>query len=81
MSNMSLSALQPYAAKTLWNFNEAEQLSFSSVEVFGAVLAPNAQIAQASGSLDGSLIAQSFNGPMHIRWIPYAGQPAAFCAQ
>eukprot|EP01094_Clydonella_sp_ATCC50884_P030225 TRINITY_DN978_c0_g1_i2.p1 TRINITY_DN978_c0_g1~~TRINITY_DN978_c0_g1_i2.p1 ORF type:complete len:548 (-),score=195.59 TRINITY_DN978_c0_g1_i2:300-1943(-) len=57
--------------KLLFNFVDAEELSFDSVGFSGSVLAPNADMRFNNGHLDGSVAVASLEGNVEIKNYPY----------
>jgi choice-of-anchor A domain-containing protein len=79
--DLSLTSLAPHRQNTLFNFHQAELLSLSGVEVHGSILAPLAHVDQPQASINGQVIARSWNGPMKLNHVPFRGIGAGdFCA-
>jgi choice-of-anchor A domain-containing protein len=60
-----------YAANVLWNFVNATGLTFAG-EFGGSVLAPLATVSN-SNPIDGTLVAENFNGGSELHSFPFAG--------
>lgn len=73
MQNFSLNHLASNAQNILYNFYEAQQVSFASIAVEGSVLAPNAHIDSSWGHVNGTVIAKSWSGPMELHHVPFTG--------
>lgn len=76
LTNMGMDSLSAFRNRTLFNFFEATSLQFSGIGIQGSVLAPLAAIDNPMGSLSGTVVAQSWTGPMslaHEPFIPYSG--------
>ena len=71
--NIGLEPFRNYSARLVMNFYEADDVYFSSVGLFGFVLAPEANIVNPTGSLQGVVVAKSWNGPMNMIWVAYNG--------
>ncbi|MCE2593853.1 choice-of-anchor A family protein [Motilimonas cestriensis] len=70
-SNVSLSTLTKHRNRVLYNFYEATSLTLRGVYVEGSVLAPYADISNPSGTVNGTLIANSWNGTMSFSLQPF----------
>ncbi len=64
LMDMNLENLVPIRNKVLFNFYEATTLKFNGVGVQGSVLAPYAHVENPQGVINGTIIAQSWSGPM-----------------
>lgn len=73
ISFLATTALRPFREKTLFNFYEATQLEFKYTEVNGSILAPSANVIDATGELYGNAIVKSWFGPMTLKWAPFEG--------
>lgn len=71
--NAGLNSLSAFTTRALFNFYEAKTLTFSGISIKGSVLAPLAAINAANGDLLGTVIADSWNGSMHIVGQPFDG--------
>ncbi len=73
LTNMGFDTVYPHRERVLYNFHQAQQLVFAGVGVQGSVLAPDADIAQPQGVIEGVLIARSWDGPMQINAVGFHG--------
>lgn len=73
LTNMNMEALASHRNNVLFNFYEATTLTMQGVAVQGSVLAPLADVVNPGGVIWGTLIAQSFDGPMQQNHIPFEG--------
>ncbi|BDQ35113.1 choice-of-anchor A family protein [Pseudodesulfovibrio portus] len=73
LTNMSMESLRPFAGSVLFNFYEATSLTLSGIGVWGSILAPLADIDNPQGVINGTLIANSFDGPMQLNLVPFEG--------
>lgn len=64
MVNANFNALVPIRNKVLFNFYEADTLTFKGVGVEGSVLAPYADVVDPQGVINGTIIAKSWSGSM-----------------
>jgi len=71
--SIGLSPFAPHATTTLFNFPEATQINVSWVGVEGSLLAPNATFDNPHGSVNGTVVAKSWNGQMELHHIPFVG--------
>lgn len=71
--NIGLSHLNSRANRTLYNFPQATSIDFMWIGVEGTVLAPLADIVNPRGSLNGAVMAKSWNGPMSLQYTPFVG--------
>ena len=71
-SNMGMSALDGY--NVLFNFVDATSVNFSSIDVLGSVLAPNAVIGGSNGNILGTVVAGDWNASLTL------GNSKAFAA-
>ncbi len=71
-SNMGMSALDGY--NVLFNFVDATSVNFSSINVLGSVLAPNAVIGGSNGNILGTVVAGDWNASLTL------GNSKAFAA-
>jgi len=71
--NIGLSPLRSRATRVLYNFHQADTVQFTNVGIEGTVLAPNAHFDNPRGQLNGSVIGKSWNGPMALNHVPFAG--------
>jgi choice-of-anchor A domain-containing protein len=71
-SNMGMSALNGY--NVLFNFVDATSVNFSSIDVLGSVLAPNAVIGGNNGNILGTVVAGDWNASLTL------GNSKAFAA-
>ena len=69
----SLANLIPHRTKTLYNFYQATELTLNGMEVEGSILAPYAHINDPRGTTNGTVMAKSWNGQMHLHHFPFAG--------
>lgn len=74
MQNVGLYALQPRANKILWNFYEAQTVTFSSIGVEGSILAPNATLDTPWGYVNGTVMVKSWSGHMELHNVPFTGE-------
>ena len=81
MLNIGLQPLQSWANSLVWNFHQAESVFFSSVEVFGLVLAPNANLITTWGAVSGSVIAKSWEGSYSLKHRPFIGDLSSLLSQ
>ncbi|WP_169748995.1 putative Ig domain-containing protein [Gynuella sunshinyii] len=73
MTNMGLQSLESVRNHVVYNFYQATSLTLQSVGVEGSVLAPLAHLENPAGVIKGQLFARSWNGPMQINQVPFAG--------
>ena len=71
-NNMGMSALSGY--NVLFNFVDATSVNFSSIDVLGSVLAPNAVIGGSNGNILGTVVAGDWNANLTL------GNSKAFAA-
>ena len=71
-NNMGMSALSGY--NVLFNFVDATSVNFSSIDVLGSVLAPNAVIGGNNGKILGTVVAGDWNANLTL------GNSKAFAA-
>lgn len=71
-SNMGMGALSGY--NVLFNFVDATSVNFSSIDVLGSVLAPNAVIGGSNGNILGTVVAGDWNANLTL------GNSKAFAA-
>jgi len=76
ISYVSTNSLLPYEGKTLFNFYEASQLTFRYTEIHASILAPNANVVEATGELYGTAVANSWTGPMTLKRAYFQGYNA-----
>jgi len=76
LRNIGLEPFRQYADRLVMNFYQADTVYFTSVGLFGFVLAPQANIVNPTGSLRGMVVAASWNGPMNMVWVAYNGYGA-----
>ncbi|OBV40058.1 collagen-binding domain-containing protein [Janthinobacterium psychrotolerans] len=62
--NMGMYALNGY--NVLFNFVDATSVNFSSIDVLGSVLAPNAVIGGSSGNIRGTVVAGDWNANLTL---------------
>jgi len=63
------------ASQVIYNFSDATSLTLAgSKNPFGTVLAPFANVSGGFGTLDGQLIAQSFNGNIEFHNVLFTGE-------
>lgn len=55
VKEMNMEALRPYAPMILWNFCEATTIDIHGVGVYGSILAPTADISNATGVVWGQV--------------------------
>jgi len=81
LQNMGMQSLINLREKVLFNFPAASQINMISVGIEGSVLAPYAQFYNPSGSINGRLIAKSWNstnnGWVSINNIDFSGDLSA----
>lgn len=77
ISYVSTNVFLPFQEKTLFNFYEATQLRFRYTEIHASVLAPFADVVEATGEFYGTAIANSWSGPMTLKWMPFQGYNAS----
>ncbi len=78
LTNMDLGALKNISSNVLFNFYEAETLQLSGIGVEGSILAPLAYVDNPMGVIEGTIIAESWNGMMqqnHNPFTPYNPTP------
>jgi len=73
MQNIGLAHLQPRANKILWNFFEAQTISFASIGVEGSILAPHADLNTPWGYVNGTVIVKNWAGHMELHHVPFVG--------
>lgn len=73
LTNMSMHSLSSHRQRVLYNFYEATGLTLRGIGVQGSILAPNADINNPQGVIHGTLIGNSFNGPMQLNHRPFLG--------
>lgn len=73
LTNMSMHSLSSHRQRVLYNFYEATGLTLRGIGVQGSILAPNAEINNPQGVIHGTLIGNSFNGPMQLNHRPFLG--------
>ncbi len=73
IKNMGLSALSGLSGRVLINFADATNLTIENVTVPASILAPKAHIQTGSGSIQGQVIANSWNGKMKVEYVPFTG--------
>ncbi len=79
--NVDLQSFAPYRQNLLFNFFEAEELLLNEVDIEGSILAPNAEVNASEGLLNGSIIANSWDGSMALGHVPLKGIGIGdFCA-
>lgn len=61
------------ASNVLWNFSDATSITAGGVSLGGSILAPNAAFTGNGGTIQGNLIAGSFNGAMSFGNALYGG--------
>ncbi|WP_049722685.1 choice-of-anchor A family protein [Gilvimarinus polysaccharolyticus] len=66
LENLKMNDMVPHRSRTLYNFYEAERLTFKTIEIEGSILAPWAHISQSAGSVKGQIIAKSWGGTMQL---------------
>jgi len=71
--NIGLGQLHNRASNILYNFYEAETVRFTHVGIEGTVLAPNAHFDNPRGQINGSVIAESWDGSMELHDFPFIG--------
>ncbi|WP_339066203.1 putative Ig domain-containing protein [Teredinibacter turnerae] len=74
LKNIGLAHLSERATRTLYNFPEATSVELVWVGVEGTVLAPLAHFDNPRGSLNGTIIAKSWDGPMELHHVPFHGE-------
>ncbi len=73
MQNIGLGHLQDRSDKIIWNFFEAQTLTFGSISIQGTLLAPNAVVDSPWGSVNGTVIVKNWTGHMALQDSPFAG--------
>jgi choice-of-anchor A domain-containing protein/RHS repeat-associated protein len=73
MQNIGLAHLQSRANKILWNFYEAQTVSFSSIGVEGSILAPHASLNTPWGYVNGTVMVKNWTGHMELHHVPFTG--------
>ena len=58
---------------TLFNFIDAENLNMANLGFMGSILAPKADVVGTYGQINGSVMAESFNGTTQINWAGFNG--------
>lgn len=80
LTGFNMESMAPNNDKVLFNFYEANSLLFSGVAVQGSILAPLADVADGSGVIWGTTVANSWNSGIQQNHVPFTGQtpiPAA----
>ncbi len=57
--------------KVLFNFYEAVSLTLSGITIKGSILAPLADVSANNGNIDGTIIANSWDGNMELHDLPF----------
>lgn len=57
----------------LFNFYEAEELDLYNIGIYGSILAPMADITTGYGQINGTVVANSWTGPMQLNNSPFDG--------
>ena len=65
------------AQRILWNLPQARQVQIENIAVKGSILCPAAHVEGISGSIQGSLVASSYHGTLHLRHAPFEGEVGA----
>ncbi len=65
---MNLNGLSP--SHVVFNFYQAQSLLIQNMGIEGSILAPNAAVSFFNGSMDGTLVASSFNGNAQLHNVP-----------
>lgn len=73
LKNIGLAHLAPQARRTLYNFPEATTIELVGVGIEGSVLAPFTHVDNPQGSINGTVIAKSWDGPMELHHVPFTG--------
>lgn len=71
LTDMGFGALADCPDNVLFNFYQATTVNLSGVGVAGSILAPLANINAYNGNINGTLIAQSWNGPVQQNYYPF----------
>ena len=59
----------------LFNLPDTDVLTMTNVHVYGSILAPNACVKNSSGTLDGTIVAASWDASMSIGYGPFEPTP------
>lgn len=71
LTNMSMNSLLPIRNNVLFNFYEATSLTLGGISVEGSILAPFANVINPMGVINGTIIANSWNGSMQQNHQPF----------
>ena len=75
MQNFSMSAFLNALGlsydNVMFNFFEAELLTLSGIGIEGSILAPLADVVANNGYINGTVMAQSWNGTMELHNVPF----------
>lgn len=74
--NQSLTTLLPHRDRVIFNFYEAKTLLLAGISVEGLLLAPHADIFAPHGDAQGTVIANSWRGSMHLGSVRFRGNLA-----
>ena len=61
----------------LFNFYETEALEMSGISFKGSILAPLASVTASNGNIEGTIIANTWNGPMELHNVLFDGDTPA----
>jgi choice-of-anchor A domain-containing protein len=61
----------------LFNFYEAETLDLFNIGIYGSILAPLADLNTSYGQINGTVVANSWKGPMQVNNTPFDGDTPA----
>ena len=76
--NLSLASLLPHRERVIFNFYQATTLNVAGISIEGVVLAPNAHINAPHGDAQGTVIADSWYGSMHLGYARFSGNLSPF---
>ena len=71
LTNMNLGSLASIRNNVLFNFYEATSLTLQGIAVEGSILAPFANVINPQGVINGTIIANSWDGPMQQNHTPF----------
>lgn len=71
--NIGLTHLAPWAPTSIYNFYEAQDVTFANIGIEGTVLAPLSDIVNPQGHMNGSVFAKSWSGTMELHHVPFVG--------
>lgn len=71
MGNFGMPNFYESWENVLFNFYEAEALNLYSIGIYGSILAPFADISTGYGNICGTVVANSWMGPMQVNYRPF----------